>query len=112
MTVNKETVYAPINMGGRNLLDILARNEAIAITWLQSYWKFGEDRPLWAFVADELLAKKAQACDTNVPEVLRRNTYLQTWDTKVTELPNDLAKMVKTATKERDGIRYPAGTRT
>ncbi|KAJ3757152.1 hypothetical protein EV360DRAFT_21642, partial [Lentinula raphanica] len=30
--VNKETIYAPIEEGGRQLLDLLARNEAILVT--------------------------------------------------------------------------------
>src|ERR1700761_2039011 len=54
--VNKETVYTPIDMGGRNLLDIVARNEAITATWLRSYLDFGPSRPLWGFAADELIA--------------------------------------------------------
>ncbi len=41
--VNIETLYAPINMGGRGLLDIKARNEAIDLMWLKSYLTFNED---------------------------------------------------------------------
>ncbi|KAJ6559704.1 hypothetical protein B0H19DRAFT_944653, partial [Mycena capillaripes] len=69
----------------------------MTITWLKSYLSFGEDRPLWAFVADELLAKKAHASDTNVDKLLRYNTYLQTWNTKSAELSADLASMVDAA---------------
>ncbi|KAJ6532977.1 hypothetical protein B0H19DRAFT_965261, partial [Mycena capillaripes] len=75
----------------------MARNEAITITWLKSYLNFGEDRPLWAFVADELLARKAHISDTNIDELLRYNTYLQTWNTKSRELSADLASMVDAA---------------
>lgn len=50
-------------------------------------------------VADELLARKAQEVDANVDENVRVNTYLQTWDTKVSELSPDLAGMVKAASK-------------
>ncbi|KAF9028756.1 hypothetical protein BDZ89DRAFT_1091965 [Hymenopellis radicata] len=38
-TVNKETIYAPFAAGGRKLLDIKARNEAINVMWLKSYLK-------------------------------------------------------------------------
>ncbi|KAJ7108888.1 hypothetical protein C8R43DRAFT_862258, partial [Mycena crocata] len=58
VTVNKETVYAPVEDGGRNLLDIVARNEAISITWLKSYLTFGKDRALWTYVTDEILSVK------------------------------------------------------
>jgi hypothetical protein len=97
--MNEEIMYAPEDMGGRNLLDIVARNEAITITWLKSYLSFGDDHPLWAFVEDELLAKKAQASDANVDELLRYNTYeyLQTWNIKSAELSTDLAAMVEAA---------------
>ncbi|KAJ7613859.1 hypothetical protein DFH06DRAFT_925429, partial [Mycena polygramma] len=79
VSVNKETVHAPAKVGGKNLLDIVARNEAIAITWLKTYLSFGPDRPLWCFVADELLAKKAVGADINVDETMRLNAYLQSW---------------------------------
>jgi hypothetical protein len=36
--------------------------------------------------------------DSNVDMEIRVNTYLQSWDTKVTELKPDLAVMVKAAT--------------
>jgi hypothetical protein len=76
--VNKETVYATSDIGGKNLLDIVARNEAIAVPWLKTYLSFGPDRPLWCFVADELLAKKAVE-SRYVDEAMRINTYLQSW---------------------------------
>jgi hypothetical protein len=79
VTVNKETVHAPSEMGGKNLLDIIARNEAIAVTWLKTYLSFGPERPLWCFVTDEFLAKKAVGSDFNVDEAMRINTYLQSW---------------------------------
>jgi hypothetical protein len=79
VSVNKETVHAPASVGGKDLLDIMARNEAIAITWLKTYLSFGPDRPLWCFVADELLAKRAVGSDINIDEALQLNTYLQSW---------------------------------
>ncbi|KAJ7671503.1 hypothetical protein DFH06DRAFT_980205 [Mycena polygramma] len=79
VTVNKETVYAPSDIGGKNLLDIVARNEAIAVTWLKTYLSFGPNRPLWCFVADEILAKRAVDADLNVDEAMRINAYLQSW---------------------------------
>ncbi|KAF8177917.1 hypothetical protein K438DRAFT_2022119 [Mycena galopus ATCC 62051] len=82
-SVNQETVYAPADLGGKNLLDIVARNEAIAITWLKSYLKFGKERPLWALAADSLLSYHAQAADDNVDPETRVNMFLQAWDSKV-----------------------------
>ncbi|KAK7016574.1 hypothetical protein R3P38DRAFT_2541930, partial [Favolaschia claudopus] len=89
-------------MGGRNLLDIIARNEAITITWLKSYLKFGTDRPLWAFAADELqainiLGKHGNVIDKN----LRHSVFLQSWTSARTDLPKDLNDLMKVAL-ERD----------
>ncbi|KAJ6539316.1 hypothetical protein B0H19DRAFT_961618, partial [Mycena capillaripes] len=85
-------------MGGKNLLDIIARNEAITVTWLKTYLSFGPDRPLWCFVADELFAKKAVGSDLNVDETMRLNAYLQSWtpyqsaaDLKSKDLANMMA---------------------
>ncbi|KAJ7203404.1 hypothetical protein C8J57DRAFT_1047008, partial [Mycena rebaudengoi] len=101
VTVNKETVYAPAEMGGKDLLDIVARNEAIAVTWLKTYLSFGLDRPLWCFVADEILAIKASGRDKNVAEMMRMNTYLQSWNPKISaaSVGKDLAGMMKVGRK-------------
>ncbi|KAJ7643167.1 hypothetical protein DFH06DRAFT_999398, partial [Mycena polygramma] len=102
VAVNKETVYAPANMGGKDLLDIVARNEAITITWLKTYLNFGPDRPLWCFVADEFLAGKVVDADLNVDEAMRINTYLQTWSPyKYASVlkSEDLANMMRTGKK-------------
>ncbi|KAJ7141887.1 hypothetical protein C8R43DRAFT_892320 [Mycena crocata] len=98
VTVNQETVYAPAEQGGKNLLDIVARNEAIAITWLKTYLNFGPRRPLWCFVADEILSINALSKDKDtVAEGMRRNAYLQSWSprTSPASIGKDLSRMVK-----------------
>jgi hypothetical protein len=101
LTVNKETVYAPAEIGGKNLLDIVTRNEAIAVTWLKTYLSFGPERPLWCFVADELLAKRARGSDDNVSEEMRMNTYLQSWypEASTEFIGKDLSNMMKMGRK-------------
>jgi exonuclease III len=99
VTINKETIYAPKDIGGRNLLDIVARNEAISITWLKSYLTFGEDRPLWAYVTDKIMSIKALGDAKNVDVALRMCPYLQKWKPKMADLSEDLARMVKVGEK-------------
>lgn len=99
VTVNKETTYAPVTMGGRNLLDLPVRNEAIMVTWIKSYLNFGLNRPTWAYVADVLISQNAHQGDHNVSVELRDNIFLQSWDTTTNRLPDDLGKLVKTARK-------------
>ncbi|KAK7040435.1 hypothetical protein R3P38DRAFT_2367500, partial [Favolaschia claudopus] len=70
--------------------------------WLKSYLNFDEDRALWAYVADEVMAKKALASDLSVDEAIRRNMYLQSWRAKIVgkdSLNPDLKKMVQVADK-------------
>ncbi|KAL1687726.1 hypothetical protein GGG16DRAFT_61534 [Schizophyllum commune] len=52
--VGIEHLYATFEMGGRKVLDLQTRNEAIGIMWLKDYLNFGPDRPMWAYIADAL----------------------------------------------------------
>ncbi|KAJ7656481.1 hypothetical protein DFH06DRAFT_974827, partial [Mycena polygramma] len=110
IAVNKETVYAPIDMGGRNLLDIIARNEAISATWLKSYLDFGPTRPLWSFAADEYLAlNMSSKSELVVDKNLRTCIFLQAWNTKRTLKPKDLVDMLKVARSRgvrMDGLAF------
>ncbi|KAJ7235978.1 hypothetical protein C8J57DRAFT_1088557, partial [Mycena rebaudengoi] len=99
VTINKETVYAPAEEGGRILLDIVARNEAISVTWLRAYLTFGKKRPMWAFVTDEIMSVKALGSAHNVEKTLRSCPYLQSWRPKLEDLSDDLKRMIKTGEK-------------
>ncbi|KAK0432568.1 hypothetical protein EV421DRAFT_1680749, partial [Armillaria borealis] len=99
INVNKETIYAPITDGGRNLLDIPTRNEAIMVTWLRSYLNFGPNRPTWAYVADAIIAHHMPTSEENMDLTQRVNIFLQSWKTSVARLPEDLKTLIKTAMK-------------
>jgi ribonuclease HI len=97
VSVNQETIYAPVELGGRKLLDIPARNEAIKIIWLKSYLTFGENRPLWAFVVDEIIAYHIPKSPPKVPAAVKINYFLQTWKTVKSDLPQDIRDMLEVA---------------
>ncbi|KAJ3817546.1 hypothetical protein F5880DRAFT_1492745, partial [Lentinula raphanica] len=86
-------------MGGRNLLDLIARNEAITITWLQSYLDLSESRAMWTHVADALIAMNIPNKYENIDERSRINIFLQSWKTQTSKLPNDLKNMIEVAKK-------------
>ncbi|KAF5333956.1 hypothetical protein D9758_017592 [Tetrapyrgos nigripes] len=69
--INKDTTYLDIKDGGRAVLDISARNEAIELMWLKRYLTFGPDRPLWATLADSLLAKNTPATENGIPVFIK-----------------------------------------
>ncbi|KAH9480754.1 hypothetical protein JR316_0007354 [Psilocybe cubensis] len=106
-TVNINTIRLPINEGGRNLLDIKARNEAIELMKLRNFTKPPKDRPRWAKVADQILVLNAnQAFD--VPDVAKEDNYfLQNWTAKLQSNPNipdSLRDMLATARKYNVGV--------
>ncbi|KAJ3978958.1 hypothetical protein F5890DRAFT_1422050 [Lentinula detonsa] len=108
--INKETMYAPIDMGGRNLLDIVARNEAIMVTWLQSYLDISENRATWTYVADALIAQNIPNKYANLEEHSKINIFLQTWKTQTSKLPKDLKNMIEVAKKfgtRLEGLAFP-----
>ncbi|THU98758.1 hypothetical protein K435DRAFT_617370, partial [Dendrothele bispora CBS 962.96] len=70
--------------------------------WLKRYLAFGPNRPLWAFLADALLANNTPASENSVPMDIRTNCYLQSWTTSTSPCssqPTDLLKMIKTGQK-------------
>jgi len=79
--VNIETLYAPINIGGRGLLDIKSRNEAIDLMWLKSYLNFSEDRPLWTLVADAYMAVNLPQSEPSSNRGIKQSVFLQSWKT-------------------------------
>ncbi|KAJ3976609.1 hypothetical protein EV361DRAFT_789870, partial [Lentinula raphanica] len=97
--VNKETVYAPIEDGGRQLLDLLAQNEAILVTWLRSYLNLNENRATWTFVADAILAHHVPSKFANIEEREKINVFLQSWNSNASKLPKDLKDMINIAKK-------------
>ena len=96
--VNTETLYAPTEMGGRGLLDIKSRNEAIDLMWLKSYLKFDSDRPLWTLVADALMAINLPQSESSSNKEIRRSVFLQSWKTLTgTKSPKSIKKLFQTA---------------
>ncbi|KAF9028476.1 hypothetical protein BDZ89DRAFT_897313, partial [Hymenopellis radicata] len=85
--------------GGKDILDIVARNEAITITWLQSLLNMGEDRATWTYFADAILAHHAPDCPQESEEFTRMNMYLQSWKARTRALPKDLKEMVSIGAK-------------
>ncbi len=96
-------LYLPVERGGLGLVDLEARNEAIDVMWLKTYLNFGEDRPLWALLADDIMANHVpKHCMPRISE-LRINPHLQKWKPRARGLPQELSGMMKAA--KRYGLR-------
>ncbi|KAE9383062.1 hypothetical protein BT96DRAFT_784842, partial [Gymnopus androsaceus JB14] len=74
-----ETIYAPIENGGRKVLNLLARNKAIMVTWLQSYLDFSAERATWAYVADALIAHHVPTSEANIEDCHKIDIFPQSW---------------------------------
>ena len=98
--VNIDTLYAPIKMGGRSLLDIKSRNEAIELMWLKSYLKFNNDRPLWTLVADAFMATNLPQSESSLNRETKQSVFLQSWKTLTgTKCPKTIKRLFQTAKK-------------
>ncbi|KAH9855560.1 hypothetical protein C2E23DRAFT_589749, partial [Lenzites betulinus] len=95
--VNFEQLLLPVSDGGLGLLDLSARNEAIDITWLREYLAFGELRPLWAHVADDLFAMNVAQSASPADPALRINPFLQHWKPLRKGLPGELLALLDVA---------------
>ncbi|OJT14554.1 Transposon TX1 uncharacterized 149 kDa protein [Trametes pubescens] len=102
----------PIERGGLGLLDLEARNDAIDIMWLKRYMATGPERPLWAFVADALLAACTPKTVFPRERELRGIPFTQQWRPKMAALPLELKAMVKVADKyglRQEGLAFSRG---
>ena len=113
-TISMAHMTLDAESGGKKVLDIHARNEAIQLTWVQSYLKLGADRPTWALIADALFGHDVPGEPKAVESSpsARINQFLQTWQSRkvkkkcptpngedTTNIPDDLREMLKTARK-------------
>ncbi|PPQ74327.1 hypothetical protein CVT24_000429 [Panaeolus cyanescens] len=100
--VGMDTLTEMQESGGRKVIDIKARNEAIDLMRLRSYLKEPHLRPRWTKVADELLSRAASGRQAQRIPHTHENTFLQKWDPTKRQsnaLPAILQKMLKSAKK-------------
>ncbi|KAF5366092.1 hypothetical protein D9757_012703 [Collybiopsis confluens] len=108
--VNFETLLASKDEGGQEALDIQARNLAIEVMWLKSYFKLTDDRAIWGKIADAIMAHPkatpAAHAEQNVDPKVKTNVFMQSWKTKTTALPETVRKLINTA--KEVGIKLDA----
>jgi len=100
--VSLSVMNSNIEKGGKKLLDIEVRNQAIELMKIKSYLSFDELRPKWAKVADILIANSINTGCHVRDELSKSNLFLQSWKvntTKNTALPERLRRMLQTADK-------------
>jgi hypothetical protein len=99
-TINATVMGGPLLEGGKKILDIRARNEAIQLTWLQTYLAPRDIRPKWAYVADVIIKQNTPKAKANMDPKAAVNCFLQSWSPKKkTGMPQELIEMMKVAKK-------------
>ena len=91
-----DLLCAPTSKGGKGLLHLKYRNEAIELVWLKKLLSPQHKRPTWAFFANAILAHFASKTPI-APIDTRINFFLQTWNVYVTKLPSHLRRILKVA---------------
>ncbi|OSD00581.1 hypothetical protein PYCCODRAFT_1339213, partial [Trametes coccinea BRFM310] len=78
--------------------------------WLRSYLMSGQQRPIWAFVLDDLLATVAVKRSCPSDKRLRQNTFTQHWKPSRNATPGSAKGMLETAAKyglKQEGLAFP-----
>ncbi len=101
--VSMEYACASREVGGLGILDLRTRNEALDIMWARSYLNYGHDRPVWAFVVDDICARTVTVDCPIKDRRVRMNMFMQKWRPKVSALPRCLQNMIRTC--EKYGLR-------
>jgi hypothetical protein len=99
--VSEATLQAPVEEGGKKLLDLEARNQAIDVMWLKEYLNLGPDRALWGYIGDAIFAAKVPNSEKNVDPKVRINPFTQSWKTacgKKIKIKPEMKALLDTAT--------------
>ncbi|KAF8224252.1 hypothetical protein L208DRAFT_1225173, partial [Tricholoma matsutake] len=88
----------PIDKGGKQVLNLAQRNDAIELTWLCDLLALTAKLPPWAFFAHALFNHFAQKSPI-VREEARVNVFAQTWTPRLHSLPQSLQWITKAARK-------------
>ncbi|PPQ77059.1 hypothetical protein CVT24_009763 [Panaeolus cyanescens] len=88
--------------GGRKVLNIKARNEAIDLMRMKTYLKPTQERPTWTKIVDEIISESVPKSSKFKDKLARYNYLLQTWSPAKREgarMPESILRMIKTAQK-------------
>ena len=99
-SISMDILHTPIAEGGKKLLHLKSRNEAIKLMWLKSLLSPEEHCPQWAHFAHALIAKYTAPNPVVHPNAWN-NMFLQTWKPVIRKLPPPLQRIIKTARKYR-----------
>ena len=108
-----EDLAKEIENGGRKVIDIKIRNEAVNLMWVKNYLKMGKDRPKWAYMMDEILRSSRPSRAKETPEEIANwNPFTQDWrpKTKDKHIPKRIQQALALARKHGVALEAPNPT--
>lgn len=96
------TMCLPLNEGGKQILDLRSRNEAIDLWNLKEFLREGEDRANWSFFAEHTIIQRWDASQSirnrgAMYHIFLQNIHIPSW--RNAPSPHDIRNMILTAKK-------------
>jgi len=82
--ISLDVMHSSIKIGGKKLLHVVARNQAIELMKMKSYLTINEECPKWAFIADVLISNNIPAGCHVKDDLSKSNPFLQSWRANIT----------------------------
>lgn len=101
-TMSIRDIAQDIGRGGRRMMDLAKRNEAIDLMWVKQYLNMGPSRPKWAFMMDEIFRMERPKRTKETHEMIKNwNPFTQDWSPKAhsTNIPKRIQTAVRLARK-------------
>lgn len=95
-----EEMSKPPEQGGRKILDIVRRNEAIDLMWTKQYLNMGPSRPKWAYLMDEIFRmERPKRAKETYQMIANWNPLTQSWKPKARSgnVPQRIQKALRLA---------------
>ncbi|KAJ7260027.1 hypothetical protein B0H12DRAFT_987017, partial [Mycena haematopus] len=91
-----------VNEGGKQILDLRARNEAIDLWNLKEFLRQGDARPNWSFFVDKIIENRWNEGESATNQGALYNIFLQNWHIptwRKNPLTLDIRRMLAAAKK-------------
>ena len=101
-TMSIEDIARSPDLGGRKVMNIAKRNEAIDLMWIKQYLNMGPDRPKWAFLRDEIFRMERPKQAKEPQEIISNwNPFTQDWrpNERSTKIPKRIQRAMRLAKK-------------
>jgi len=101
-SMNIENIAKDIDKGGRKIMNVSRRNEAIDLMWVKQYLNMGKERPKWAYMMDEIFRNERPKRAKETPqEIGKWNPLIQNWKPKLNAagIPKRVHRALKWAKK-------------